>query len=911
MNRLLAFVVLTFIPRTIFAIDCQISERDIALDYSDHATHIARIGQDTIVVISGSTYSYTVDTPEDQGFVSTHISVQQLYNQIKSSDGSLQKYRIVDTNGEVKTNGPIATGDRLIVTTTNTHPSSGFEEESHSYYLLVRPMALSGQLRLAQEQLTVHTNRDLTIYFTAGQRTPDASVRIFLPPGMSATMDNTLVNVIGRGDVKLRDLATQSIGRVGSDYSYSQVGTVAIENAADGGSVLVFSHLDLRPANGPDLQLVIQDVQLSKEGKYPFKATYTTAQPEILTSAGTGSETAILTGVHTISDFQRVLDRDVPYRETPETYTRTRFQWTSRDQNSKIQLLQSQDEGKNWRPAQATIDHKNSMAAISGLQPNQLYHFRLSVTDGEHEGLSNIASFFSGKMDIKNFGVSGDGKQDDTPAINEAIQYLNDLGGGTLLFSEGTYPVRTVHLKSNVWLYIDKGATIKALKGSDAPESTWFSDKQYRFGLSPTDPGPYADPENWLTKQDVGHTFFRNTLFYGERLDNVKIVGTGRITGDGNLVTSDKVMNRDPDNRADKMFTFKLCTNIEIGGEYRPEDLWYDMDKDEPYYLGENGMKIFDVDNMLHIDQAGHFVLLATGTDHINVHDTYFARHNGSNARDIYDFMGCNNVFVTNIYSKVSSDDIVKLGSDCSLGYTRPSRNFLVRNIIGDTNCNLFQIGSETADDITDVHVDNIFVLGANKAGFSISTNDGGHVKNIHLNCGHTGTLHSRSKMYRTRAPFFISISNRARILGASIGRYKFDEHGVPHDELLVKNVNIGEEENIQLKGVDIYEVYGGSSYRERESRWIAYDGTQHKATAIVAGYKLPDSQVVEGSLDFKLPNGKHTGYIKNIVFNDVHILVKGGNPVSDTLQAPPELGVGQYNVSNLKVQPSYCGYAM
>ena len=72
--------------------------------------------------------------------------------------------------------------------------------------------------------------------------------------------------------------------------------------------------------------------------------------------------------------------------------------------------------------------------------------------------------------------------------------------------------------------------------------------------------------------------------------------------------------------------------------------------------------------------------------------------------------------------------------------HVRP-RNYKVRNIIGDTNCNLFQIGSETADDIMDIHVDNIYVLGANKAGFSISTNDGAHIKDIHLNCGHTGTI--------------------------------------------------------------------------------------------------------------------------------------------------------------------------
>ena len=393
-------------------------------------------------------------------------------------------------------------------------------------------------------------------------------------------------------------------------------------------------------------------------------------------------------------------------------------------------------------------------------------------------------------------------------------------------------------------------------------------------------------------------------MFFGERLDNVKIIGNGRITGDGNLVTGDRVMNNAPDNRADKMFTLKLCTNVEIGGLHRGEDLWYDAGRDEPYYVGRDGSKIFDHDNMLEIDRAGHFVLLATGTDHLNVHDTYFAKKSGANARDIYDFMGCRNVAVTNVYSKVSSDDIVKLGSDCSLGFTRPASNYRVRNVIGDTNCNLFQIGSETADDITDVHVDNIYVLGANKAGFSISTNDGAHVRDIHLNCGHTGPLHSRSKMYRTYAPFFISISNRARILGADVGRYTFTESGNRRSELLVKNVNIGRVENIIINGVDVQEMYAGSSYGGQ--RWKSFDGSQRRATSIVAGYKLPDAEAVEGGLDFKLPNGKHTGYVRNIVFNDVHIIDKGGNPPSDAEAAPPELGVGQYNVSNLKVQPAY-----
>lgn len=872
------------------------------IDYGKKSTNIGRITKDTLVVITGSTYSFTVDTPADRGLVSTKIGAAQLPLQITSKDGSVQKYQVTDAGGGVKNDGDILSGDHLVVTSQDG-------KASKIYRIVVQPMALSGELRLERNEITVNSSRDLILYYTAGQRTPDATVKIYLPAGINATMDNITVNVIGRGDVKLRDLARQPIGRVGTKYSYSKVGDAAITKSPDGGSVLSFTHLDLRPANGADLKIIIGNVKLRAAGKYLFRATYTTSQPEVLTSPGTGTETTALTATRTISDFERVLDKGLQYKESPATYTTVTFKWGFNRNAPAVRLMQSLDKGQTWEQSTAIIDSKNAAAKVSGLLPNKLYTFRLSVKSGEDKGFSNPVSFYSGKMDIKSFGAKADGKEDNTQKINEAIEYLHGLGGGTLLFSEGVYSVRTVHLKSNVYLYVDKGASIKALKGADAPEPTWYSDKKYRSGLSPTDSGPYADPENWLTKQDVGHHYFRNTMFFGERLDNVKIIGNGHITGDGNLVTGDNVMNNASDNRADKMFTLKLCTNLEIGGIFRPEqqDLWYDAEKDQPYYIGKDGSKIFDDDNMLKIDRAGHFVLLATGTDNINVHDTYFAKHSPSNARDIYDFMGASHVAVTNIYSKVSSDDIVKLGSDVSLGFTRPAGDYKVRNIIGDTNCNLFQIGSETADDIVDVHVDNIYVLGANKAGFSISTNDGGHIRDIHMNCGHTGSLHSRSKMLRTYAPFFISISNRGRILGATVARYKFDENGVKHDELLVTNVNIGVVENIILNGIDISEVYAGSSYGGGNStRWKAYDGSQRRATPIVAGYKLPDSGAVEGGLNFKLPNGKHTGYVKNIVFSDVHVLVKGGNPLSDAQAAPPELGVGQYNASNLKVQPSY-----
>jgi polygalacturonase len=854
------------------------------------ASHIYQETPDSIIFISGLTQMFTVDTPEDEGLTPTTLRVEDLIKAAEKETGF--RYKIFSATGHEKKEGFFETGDSI----EKTNHKTG---EKQVKKVGLQQAAIRGKLLLKQTRMTVGSKNDIVLSFYAGQRSPMTEVVITIPNEIHVTPENTYINVIGRGEVLLKNLPNQSIGRTGTNYSYRRVGDVAIKENGTSGKQLIVSNLDFRPANGADLIIRIQNPGIQKTGQYLFSSRYKTSAPESCTSPGGGMENATLTVVSEISDFIRIMPRPKKYER--QELTTVNFSWTPAKNASRVNLLQSADKGKTWQKANAIIDPLSDKATISDLTPNQLYAFRLEVKDGPNRGSSNIAWYYSGMLDVKTMGAAGDGKTDDTEKINETLAFMNKIGGGIVLFSEGQYNVRTIYLQSNVWLYIDNDATIQAIEGSDEPEATWFSDRAYRSGLSPTDPRPYEDPENYLTKQDVGHTFFRNAMFFAERADNIKIIGNGYITGNEILATSDRVMNNAPGRRADKMFSFKLCTNIEIGGFDNGKDLWYDPEKDLPYYIGGNG---YDDSNMLQIDRGGHFVLLATGTDNVYVHDTWFAKKNSANARDIYDFMACNNVTVTNIYSKVSSDDIVKLGSDCSLGFTRPAKNYKIRNIIGDTNCNLFQIGSETADDIQGVCVDNIYVLGANKAGFSISTNDGGTVNNIHLNCGHTGNIHTRSKMYRTRAPFFISISNRGRIIGADVSKFSFKENGIIRNELLVTNVNIGKVKNILINGIDVSEVYAGSSFRS--GRWKKYDGSQNESTSIIAGYKLPDNLAVEGGLTFTLPNGQHVGYIENIDFNDVSLMVKGGHSLSDANVIPPELGLGRYNVVDFGVLPAY-----
>src|SRR5438094_9562566 len=71
-------------------------------------------------------------------------------------------------------------------------------------------------------------------------------------------------------------------------------------------------------------------------------------------------------------------------------------------------------------------------------------------------------------FDVKNFGAAGDGTTLDTAAINKAIDAAHAAGGGTVWLPAGTYLCLSIHLQSNVALYLDQGATILAAEPSEA-----------------------------------------------------------------------------------------------------------------------------------------------------------------------------------------------------------------------------------------------------------------------------------------------------------------------------------------------------------------------------------------------------------------------------------------------------------
>ena len=227
---------------------------------------------------------------------------------------------------------------------------------------------------------------------------------------------------------------------------------------------------------------------------------------------------------------------------------------------------------------------------------------------------------------VLDYGARGDGRTNNTQAINTAIETAAKNDGGTIYFPAGDFLSYTIRLKSNITLYLDNGARLIGDKevngvGYDAPEkSAWYS----KF-------------------QDFGHSFWKNSLIYGDSLHNVAIIGNGMIWGKG-LYTYDKPNIKGAGNKA---IALKNCVNVTIRG--------------------------------ISILHGGHFCILATGVDNMVIENV-----RADADRDAFDIDCCKNVAISNCIINSPTDDGLCLKSSFALGYARATENVTI------TNCQVF-----------------------------------------------------------------------------------------------------------------------------------------------------------------------------------------------------------------------------
>jgi polygalacturonase len=249
--------------------------------------------------------------------------------------------------------------------------------------------------------------------------------------------------------------------------------------------------------------------------------------------------------------------------------------------------------------------------------------------------MSFANSVESNWISIKDFGAKGDGKVVDTKAINDAIDAAVKTGGGTVYFPAGTYLSYSIHLKSNISLYLDQGCTLLAADSTAG--------------------GRYDEPETGATNgyQDYGHSHWHNSLIWGENLENVSILGPGTIYGKG--LSRGFSMGEGWERRgihagpymwnggANKAIALKLCRNVIL--------------------------KDFTIVN------GGHFGILATGVDNFTIDNLKMDTN-----RDGMDIDCCYNVRIANCTVNSPYDDAICLKSSYALGYARPTQNVTITN---------------------------------------------------------------------------------------------------------------------------------------------------------------------------------------------------------------------------------------
>ncbi|HTZ76163.1 MAG TPA: glycoside hydrolase family 28 protein [Candidatus Aquilonibacter sp.] len=321
-------------------------------------------------------------------------------------------------------------------------------------------------------------------------------------------------------------------------------------------------------------------------------------------------------------------------------------------------------------------------------------------------------------FDVRNYGAKGDGTSVDTDAINKAIDAAAAAGGGMVLLPAGNYLCYSIHLKSNIGLYLDHGATIIA---AETPAN----------GVGGYDA---AEPNQWDQYQDYGHSHFHNSLIWGENIENISISGPGRIWGKG-LTRGQGESNPGV---GDKCIALKNSHNILL-----------------------RDFQIF---------HGGHFGVLATAADNMTIDNLMIDTN-----RDGIDIDCCHNVRVTNCSINSPWDDALVPKSSYALGYARSTAQLTISNCfvsgsyqegtLLDGTMKLYdqtarvprtgriKFGTESNGGFNNITITNCVFDGCQ--GFALETVDGALLEDF--------TVSNLTMRNITSAPIFMRLGSRMR----------------------------------------------------------------------------------------------------------------------------------------------------
>ncbi len=450
---------------------------------------------------------------------------------------------------------------------------------------------------------------------------------------------------------------------------------------------------------------------------------------------------------------------------------------------------------------------------------------------------TSVVKASEGEFNIRDYGAVGDGETLDTEAINKAIEAASEAGGGKVYFPAGTYLSYSIRLKNDIHLYLGAGAILKAAGKND--------------GGRYDDPGEGAGNEY----QDYGHSYWRNSLIWGENLNNITISGPGIIQGENlsrGFYASEKwdekgipAGNLMWEGGGNKAIALKLCTNVIL--------------------------KDFT------IIKGGHFGILATGVDNFTIDNLKIDTN-----RDGMDIDACRNVRISNCTVNSPNDDAIVLKSSFGLGFARATENVTITNCqvsgydVGTMIDGTYQtkeghlvpdqegptgrikFGTESNGGFKNITISNCVF--DRSRGLALETVDGGLLEDV--------SISNITMRNITNSPFFLRLAGRMRgpegVEPGKLRRVSISDVTVynadSHFSSIISGIPGHDIEDIRFNNIDIW-------YRPLDS---ARTQIQKVVPEYIKTYPEPAKFGVMPSYGFFIR------HVKNIEMNNINIHYMG-----------------------------------
>lgn len=270
---------------------------------------------------------------------------------------------------------------------------------------------------------------------------------------------------------------------------------------------------------------------------------------------------------------------------------------------------------------------------------------------------------------ITDFGASTD-DTDNASHIQKAIDSMTD--GGTLIIPKGEYVTGAFRLRSNIHIYIEAGAVLKAHGDISKYVKNGYFDS---FG---------KETDSFITAFDC---------------ENITISGEGEIDMQGHLFveySSDEEAPATPLERPKRPILFSGCKNIDI-----------------------RNIKLKD---------APCWTITFHDSENIKVRSVTVANDQRIPHNDGLHFTACRNVIV-NDCDFACGDDCIAITS--LFDYSLPSDGIIISNCHMSSRSSAIRVG-HIASKIKNVLVSNIIIKNTNR-GIAVFAGNNGSVENVHF----------------------------------------------------------------------------------------------------------------------------------------------------------------------------------